>query len=66
MMGRKILILNGGPRLNGNTAALIREFTKGAESAGHTVARFDLDRMNIHGCKGCLGGGKNPEEPCVQ
>lgn len=22
--------------------------------------------MNIHGCKGCLCGGKNPDSPCVQ
>lgn len=22
--------------------------------------------MNIHGCLGCFGGGKNPESPCVQ
>ena len=65
-MKRKIVILNGSPRLNGNTAALIREFVRGAEAAGNTVVRFDLDRMAIHGCKGCLGGGKNPDQPCVQ
>ena len=65
-MGKKIVILNGSPRLNGNTAALIREFVRGAEAAGNTVVRFDLDRMAIHGCKGCLGGGKNPDQPCVQ
>ena len=65
-MSKKIVILNGGARLNGNTVELINEFTRGAESKGHTVIRFDLDKMNIHGCKGCLGGGKNPEKPCVQ
>ena len=57
-MGKKIVILNGSPRLNGNTAALIREFVKGAEEEGNTVIRF--------GCKGCLAGGKNPDSPCVQ
>ena len=65
-MSRKILVLNGSPRLNGNTAALIEEFTRGAEAGGNTVVRFDLDRMSIHGCKGCLGGGRNPDFPCVQ
>ena len=65
-MSRKILVLNGSPRLNGNTAALIEEFTRGAEAGGNTVVRFDLDRMSIHGCKGCLGGGRNPDSPCVQ
>lgn len=65
-MSKKILVLNGSPRLNGNTAALIKEFTRGAEASGNTVIRFDLDKMSIHGCKGCLGGGKNPDSPCVQ
>lgn len=65
-MGRKIVVLNGSPRPNGNTAALIREFAGGAETSGNTVVRFDLDRMSIHGCKGCLAGGKNPDDPCIQ
>jgi len=65
-MSKHIVILNGGPRTNGNTAALIREFIAGAEEKGHNVVRFDLDKMNIHGCKGCLRGGKDVESPCVQ
>lgn len=65
-MHKNIIILNGSPRKNGNTSALIQAFTRGAESAGHTVTNFFLDSMNIHGCKGCFGGGKNPDSPCVQ
>ena len=41
-------------------------FTAGAEAAGHTVARFDLAALDIHGCRGCLGGGRDPRHPCVQ
>ncbi len=65
-MGRNIVILNGSPRRQGNTSALVNAFAEGAESAGHTVTEFFLDGMDIHGCKGCFGGGKNPEHPCVQ
>ena len=65
-MSKKIVILNGGPRLNGNTAALIQEFTEGAKENGNTVERFDLQKLVIHGCLGCCCGGKNPESPCVQ
>ncbi len=36
-MGKKILVLNGGPRLAGNTAALITAFVEGAEAAGNVV-----------------------------
>lgn len=65
-MGKKIMVLNGSPRKKGNTAALIQAFSEGARSAGHQVTEFFLDGMNIHGCKGCFGGGKDPEHPCVQ
>ena len=65
-MGWKIVILNGSPRKKGNTSALVRAFTEGAESAGNTVTEFFLDGMNIHGCKGCFGGHSGKECPCVQ
>lgn len=65
-MSKKILILNGSPRKAGNTTALTEALQKGAQEAGHTVTEFFLDHMNIHGCKGCFGGGKNPDSPCVQ
>lgn len=63
---KKVVILNGSPRINGNTKALIERFTKGAEAAGNEVACFDLQKMDIHGCLGCFKGGKSPEAPCVQ
>ena len=65
-MSKKIVILNGSPRKNGNTSALIKAFTEGAESAGNTVTEFFLDGMDIHGCKGCFGGHSSKECPCVQ
>lgn len=65
-MSKKICILNGSPRLNGNTKELIKQFTKGAEAAGHEVVCFDLQKMNIHGCLGCCKGGKDKNYPCVQ
>lgn len=63
---KNIIVLNGSPRKNGNTSELIKAFREGAESAGHHVTEFFLDKMNINGCKGCFGGGKDPEHPCVQ
>ena len=65
-MAKKIVILNGSPRKNGNTSALVRAFTEGAESAGHTVTEFFLSGMDIHGCKGCFNGHSGRECPCVQ
>ena len=65
-MGKKIVILNGSPRRNGNTSALVNAFTQGTERAGHTVTEFFLDKMEIHGCKGCFGGHSSQACPCVQ
>ena len=65
-MGKKIVILNGSPRPKGNTAGLIEAFVNGAKQAGHEIVRFDLQKMDIHPCLGCLGGGKDPQSPCVQ
>ena len=41
-MGKKIVILNGSPRKKGNTSALVKSFTEGAESAGNTVTEFSF------------------------
>lgn len=65
-MSKKIMILNGSPRRKGNTSALIESFTKGAKDSGNSVTEFFLDEMDIHACKGCFGGGKNPDSPCAQ
>ena len=65
-MGKKIIVLNGSPRKNGNTSALVKAFREGAESAGHSVTEFWLEGMKINGCRGCCAGGNNPESPCVQ
>ena len=65
-MAKKIVILNGSPRANGNTSALTAQFKKGAEEAGNTVTEFLLSRMDLHGCLGCWQGGKDPEHPCAQ
>ena len=65
-MPKKIVILNGSPRKNGNTASLTAAFKRGAEEAGHTVTEFFPAHMKINGCLGCWNGGKDAAHPCVQ
>ena len=67
-MAKKIIILNGSPRKNGNTSALTAAFSKGAAEAGHEVTEFHVGNMRINGCLGCWHGGKDGDEacPCVQ
>lgn len=53
MNQKKILILNGSPRPNGNSAVLSAEFQAGAESAGASVEIVRLHDLNINPCEHC-------------
>ena len=65
-MNKKIIVLNGAARKNGNTAKLVDAFTDGAVSAGNQVKTFYLDGMDIHSCKGCLRADRDSKSPCSQ
>ncbi len=62
----KILILNGSPHPKGNTKALVDEFTKGAQSAGHEVVECPVGSMTIKGCLGCEYCHSKGEGKCIQ
>lgn len=48
-----ILILNGSPRPNGNTVAMIESFAEGAKMKGHQITVIDVCKKKIAGCLGC-------------
>lgn len=53
---KQIIAVNAGPRMGWNTETLITEASKGAESAGAEVIRFDLFRLERYtGCISCFG-----------
>lgn len=55
-MAKKIVTVNAGPRKGWNTDTLITEASKGAESAGALVERYDLFRLEKYtGCVSCFG-----------
>ncbi|MBQ3805257.1 MAG: flavodoxin family protein [Prevotella sp.] len=49
----KILILQGSPRANGNTAWMAEEYKKAAEAAGHDVTLVNVSHKKIAGCLAC-------------
>jgi multimeric flavodoxin WrbA len=54
-MGKKIVVVNAGPRKGWNTDTLLAEAAKGAESAGTEVERFDLFSLaRFTGCISCF------------
>ena len=55
-MSKKIIAVNAGPRMGWNTETLITEASKGAESEGAVVERFNLFRLEKYtGCISCFG-----------
>lgn len=53
MNKKRILVITGSPRKNGNSDILSEAFIEGALQAGHTVDRFDGGRKKIRGCIAC-------------
>ena len=61
---KKILVVIGGGRPNGNTNQLVDSFIKGATEVGHKVEKVSLNKVEVKGCIGCNACcyGK----PCIQ
>ena len=60
---KKIIIIDGGPRKNMNTAKLLQRFAEGAESVGSnievkTVRLYDLEYKGCISCMACKLKGK--------
>lgn len=61
----KTIILNGSPRKNWNTAQVLKEAKRGAESAGDEVEYIDLYDLNYNGCRSCMAcKRKGIADPC--
>lgn len=52
-MSKKIVVVTGSPRKNGNSFAMTDAFIQAAQAMGHTVTRFDAAMMKIGGCHAC-------------
>lgn len=50
---KKILVLTGSPRINGNSDRMAEAFIKGVKASGNEVLRFDTGNKNIKGCRAC-------------
>ena len=62
----KILILQGSPRKNGNTAWMAEEFKKASEAAGHEVTLVDVAHKKIAGCLACEYCHGKGNGSCIQ
>ena len=62
----KILILQGSPRANGNTAWMAEEYKKAAEAAGHQVTVVNVAKKKIAGCLACEYCHGKGDGACIQ
>ncbi len=59
----KVVAFQGSPRIEGNTDILLQEALKPIQEAGHDVALFKLNLMNIKPCQDC--GGCDKTGKCI-
>lgn len=52
-MSKKIVVLTGSPKDNGNSFAMTAAFINSAEAKGHKVVRFDTAKKTVGGCLAC-------------
>lgn len=52
-MSKKIVVITGSPRKNGNSFAMTDAFIQAAQSKGHQITRFDAAMMKLGGCHAC-------------
>ena len=52
-MSKKIVVITGSPRKNGNSFAMTDAFIKAAEAKGHKITRFDAALKKAGGCRAC-------------
>lgn len=60
-MGKKIVVITGSPRKNGNSFAMTEALIRAAEERGHSITRFDAAFQNVgicHACETCFQTGK--------
>ena len=52
-MSKKIVVISGSPRRNGNSFAMTDAFIEAVKANGHTVTRFDAAEKHVDGCRAC-------------
>lgn len=61
---KKIIVVVGGGRPNGNTSQLVDAFIDGAIEVGHDIEKISLNKIVVNGCIGC--NACRYGKPCIQ
>jgi multimeric flavodoxin WrbA len=65
-MAKKIMVLIGSPRKNGNTSTIADWFAEGAKAAGAGVEVINITQLKskFGGCIACMGCQKSDKYEC--
>lgn len=63
---KKVAILNSSPRKRGNSDVLSEAVATGVKENGGTANKYDLARMDINPCRGCMACQMGRGNPCIQ
>ena len=63
--GKKIVVITGSPRKDGNSNAMSNAFIHAAEQLGHTIIQFDAVEEDVGGCKACRSCFKTEDCACT-
>lgn len=61
-----ILVLNGSPRGDGNTSAMVAALVEGASENGHDITVVPVCQKNIAGCLACEYCHTKGNRKCIQ
>lgn len=61
-----ILVLQGSPRLQGNTVKMVNAFADGAREAGHSVTVINVFEKHIGDCRACEYCHTKCHGKCIQ
>lgn len=61
---KKVVVITGSPRKQGNSDLMADAFIKGAGKNGHEVMKIAAAELKIHGCRACQGC-YSTGNPCI-
>ena len=61
----KVVAINGSPRKEGNTAALLKQLTTKLEAEGIETETINIGGKKVHGCTACMKCFENKDSKCI-
>lgn len=64
MRMKKIVAINGSPKVDGTCSTVLNALIGKIDKPANQITRFDLNKLNIHGCQECFYCRNNKTDRC--